>query len=89
VRQNIILDKSFDFAVEVIHFCRWLKDDRRELVLGKQLLRCGTSIGANVEESIEELAKGTLSPNFRSLIKRRETRYWLRAVDRYDACCGV
>ena len=57
MKQNIILDKSFDFSVEIIFFCRWLMLDQKEYVLGKQLLRCGTSVGANVEEAVGGISK--------------------------------
>jgi hypothetical protein len=67
---NIIRDKSFDFALNVIRLYQQLQD-RREFVLSKQLLRSGTSIGANVEEAIAaqsrrdrcQLSKPPIKPN--------------------------
>ncbi|APC95029.1 four helix bundle family protein [Francisella tularensis subsp. novicida] len=49
--KNIILDKSFDFAVRVVNLYKYLCNQKKEYVLSKQLLRSGTSIGANVNES--------------------------------------
>lgn len=50
---NVIVDKSFDFAVRIVNLYTYLKDNKKEYVLSKQLLRSGTSIGANVSESQE------------------------------------
>ena len=55
--QNVILEKSFDFAVRIVHLSRWLQEEKREFVLSRQVLRSGTSIGANAEE-----AAGGISP---------------------------
>jgi four helix bundle protein len=49
---NIIQNKSYDFAVGMVKLCRVLVEEKREYILSKQLLRSGTSIGANVEEAI-------------------------------------
>jgi len=54
MRENIILDKSFDFAVRIVHCTDWMKRERREFDLSRQLLRCGTSIGANVRKVLAE-----------------------------------
>jgi hypothetical protein len=51
LEDNIILDKSFKFAIRVVKLYKYLCDDKREYVLSKQLLRCGTSIGANINEA--------------------------------------
>ena len=51
VRRNAIVDKSKGFALKVIRLCRFLAEERREYVLSKQLLRSGTSVGANVREA--------------------------------------
>jgi four helix bundle protein len=55
-RQNIILTKSFVFALQIIELYKTMKD-QREYVLAKQLLRSGTSIGANVEEATAAISK--------------------------------
>ena len=48
---NIIETKSFDFAVRIVKMCRYLAEEKKERALSKQLLRSGTSIGANVAEA--------------------------------------
>lgn len=52
MKKNIIQEKSFCFALRIIKLYKYLKDNKNEYVLSKQLLRSGTSIGANIEESI-------------------------------------
>lgn len=52
MKENIIQEKSFLFAVRVVNLYKYLTNTKKEFVLSKQLLRSGTSIGANIEESI-------------------------------------
>jgi four helix bundle protein len=51
MRENVVKIKSFDFAVRVVALYKYLITEQKEFVLSKQLLRSGTSIGANVEEA--------------------------------------
>jgi four helix bundle protein len=51
-KDNVLRDKSYAFALRTIRMYQYLCDDKKEFVLSKQLLRSGTSIGANVEEAI-------------------------------------
>ena len=48
-KDNVIQKKSYDFAVRIVKLYKYLVENEKEFVLSKQLLRCGTSIGANVE----------------------------------------
>ena len=78
---NIIEDKSFAFAVRIVNLYRHLNETKKEFVLSKQLLRSGTSIGANVAEA--EQAQST--PDFVSkmsiaLKEASETKYWIRLL---------
>ena len=78
---NIIEEKSFAFAIRVVNLYKHLNDTRKEFVLSKQLLRSGTSIGANVAEA--EQAQST--PDFVSkmsiaLKEASETKYWIRLL---------
>jgi len=52
MKESIIKTKSFEFAVRIVKLYKLLCDERREFVLSKQLLRSGTSIGANIREAI-------------------------------------
>ncbi|MFN3405623.1 MAG: four helix bundle protein [Cytophagaceae bacterium] len=78
---NIILTKTFNFSIEIIHlYMELLK--HKEFVLSKQVLRAGTSIGANVEESVGALTrKDFINKMTISYREARETRYWLRLLE--------
>ena len=52
MKENIVQQKSFQFAIRIINLYKYLTMDKKEFVLSKQILRSGTSIGANIEESI-------------------------------------
>ena len=77
-RQNIIQDKSFDFALKIIELYKNLISEK-EYILSKQLLKSGTSIGANVEEALAGISKKDFIAKMAISSKEaRETRYWLR-----------
>jgi four helix bundle protein len=75
-------ERSFLFACEIVAFCRALAD--RGIILRRlavQLLDCGTSIGANLAESVDgQSKKDFIAKNFIALKEARETRYWLRLI---------
>jgi len=48
---NAIEEKSFHFAVRIVRLCKFLQEEKKEYILSKQLMRSGTSIGANITES--------------------------------------
>jgi len=82
MKKNIIQDKSFDFALQVIGLYQWLVDNR-EYILSKQVLRSGTSIGACVEEGLAaESRKDFVHKMSIAAKEARETRYWLRLLQR-------
>ncbi len=79
---NIILDKSFDFALLIIELYKQLITEK-EFVLSKQLLRSGTSIGANAEEATAAISKKDFTAKMSIASKEaRETRYWIRLLDK-------
>ncbi|MDZ8064737.1 MAG: four helix bundle protein [Nostoc sp. DedQUE08] len=78
--ESIIQQKSFKFALEIINLYIKLQE-QREYVLSKQLLRSGTSIGANVEEaSGGQSRKDFLAKMYIAYKEARETKYWLRLL---------
>lgn len=80
--ENIVLEKSFDFALSIIGLYRTLVENK-EYVLSKQLLRAGTSIGSNVEEAMAGQSKKDFIAKMSIASKEaRETKYWLRLLDR-------
>ena len=81
--ESIMLDKAKDFAVEIINMCKNLKEVKRESILTNQLMRSGTSIGANIHES--KYAHGTadfISKMQISLKECYESEYWLELLNR-------
>ncbi len=75
---NLIQNKTFGFALEIIKFYQICKS-QNEFILSKQILRCGTSIGANVEEAIAAQSKKDFISKLSIANKEaRETRYWLK-----------
>ena len=81
-RENLIVAKSFDFALRIIHLYK-IMVLKNEYVLSKQMLRSGTSIGANIEEAVSaHSTKDFISRMIIALKEARETRYWLRLIDK-------
>lgn len=77
---NVIQEKSFEFALTIIELYKELKE-RREYDISRQLLRAGTSIGANVEEGIAAYSKRDFMHKMSIASKEgRETSYWLRLI---------
>ena len=77
-RENIIWDKSYAFALRIVKLARHLNTEQREYVLSKQVLKSGTSIGANIEEAIGgQSRKDFLAKVSIAYKEARETRYWL------------
>jgi len=78
---NIVQDKSYQFAIQVVNLYKLLTGDRKEYVLSKQLLRSGTSIGANVEEGLGGQSERDFFAKLNIAYKEaRETHYWLRLL---------
>lgn len=81
MENNIILDKSKTFAVRIIKFYQYLCDEKKEFVLSKQLLRSGTSIGANARESKNVQSKADFIHKLSiSLKEADETAYWIELL---------
>ncbi|MDP3466614.1 MAG: four helix bundle protein [Sulfuricurvum sp.] len=77
-QENIILDKSFAFAVRVVKLYQHLCNEKKEYVLSKQLLRSGTSIGANINEAQAGQSKNDFIAKMSISSKEaRETKYWI------------
>ena len=75
---NVIVDKSKAFALEVIALYKKLRDTNREFVMSKQLLKSGTSIGANIKEAEQGQSKADFYAKlYISLKEASETEYWL------------
>ena len=85
MKENPILVKSFAFAVRVVKLYKYLMEEKREYTLSKQILKSGTSVGANIEEAIG----GYTTKDFRHKLsiaykEVREIKYWLRLIKETD-----
>ena len=78
---NIIAGKSLEFAVRIVNLCKYLMNDKKEYILSKQLMRSGTSIGANVAEAQQAQSKPDFINKMNIALKEAyETNYWLRLL---------
>ena len=85
MKENIALEKSKTFAVRIVYLYRFLCDTKKEFVLSKQLLRSGTSIGANLSESICAISKKDFASKIYIALKEcSETAYWLELLYKTD-----
>lgn len=82
---NVVLLKSYNFAVRAIKIYQHLSKEKKEFILSKQLLKSGTSIGANVEEAMGGSSKKDFIAKLRIAYREaRETKYWLRLLHDTD-----
>jgi len=81
MKESIAGDKSFEFAARIVKLYKYLTDEKKEYVLSKQLLRSGTSIGANIQEGLQGQSKKDFLMKMNiSLKETSETKYWLRLL---------
>ena len=79
--KNEILSLSFAFAVRIVNLYKYLTGDKQEYVLSKQLLRSGTSIGANVTEAQDAQSKKDFISKISIALKEaKESRYWIKLL---------
>ena len=83
--ENIIEEKSFDFAVRVVNLYKHLTANKKEFVMSKQLLKSGTSIGANVSEAQKAQSKADYHTKMTIALKEaNESLYWLKLLYKTD-----
>ena len=81
MKENVVRDKSKEFAVRVVKLYQYLCDEKKEFTLSKQLLRSGTSVGANVKEALRGQSKADFSAKMSIALKEiSETEYWLEIL---------
>lgn len=79
--ENVIVDKSKSFALRIIKLYKYLVAEKKEYVLSKQVLKSGTSIGANVKEAIRGQSKADFYAKMNIALKETsETEYWLELL---------
>ncbi|MBS1765630.1 MAG: four helix bundle protein [Bacteroidetes bacterium] len=85
MKENIIQQKSFAFAIRIVNAYKYVTEQKKEFILSKQLLRSGTSIGANVEEATGGQSKKDFIAKISISYKEaRETKYWLNLLTATD-----
>ncbi|MBI4946514.1 MAG: four helix bundle protein [Bacteroidetes bacterium] len=81
MKENVIKDKSYQFALKIIRFYKHLTENKKEYTIAKQILRSGTSIGAMVEEANQAESKADFIHKLSIANKEaNETHYWLRLL---------
>ena len=81
MKENILIDKSVDFAARIIKLCKFLEEKQKEHIIAKQIIRSGTSVGANINEAQYGNSKADfISKLHISLKETAETEYWLRLL---------
>ena len=82
---NVIESKSFDFSVRIVNLYKYLSTEKKEYILSKQLLRSGTSIGANVAEAEQAQSKPDFVSKMSIALKETsETKYWIKLLQATD-----
>ena len=85
MKENVIIEKSFEFAVRITNLNKYIRQNHKEYVLSKQILRSGTSIGANVSEAQRAQSKADFTAKMSIALKEAyETEYWLRLLYRTE-----
>ena len=79
--KSIVESKSFNFAIRIVNLYKYLTDDKKEYVLSKQILKSGTSIGANISEALQGQSRKDFLMKMNIALKEcSETKYWLRLL---------
>ena len=79
--KNLVMDLSYSFALKIVELYKYLTSQQKEYVLSKQLLRSGTSIGANISEAQAAISKKDFTAKMSIASKEaRESKYWLRLL---------
>ncbi len=93
MKQNVLLEKTFEFAVKSVKLTKVMQQENKEYVMSRQFLKSATSIGANAEEAIAAQSSADFISKLSIARKEaRETKYWLRlitAVDLHDCSSEI
>ncbi|MBP3822592.1 MAG: four helix bundle protein [Bacteroidaceae bacterium] len=83
LEDNVVFTKALDFAVRIVNLFKYLRDEQNETVMSKQVLRSGTSIGANISEALGAESKDDFIHKFSISFKEgNETKFWLLLLHR-------
>ena len=85
MKDNVLNEKSIDFAARIVRLSRYLQEESKEFILSKQVLRSGTSIGANINEAQFAVSKADFVARLHiSLKETAETEYWIRLLQKAE-----
>ena len=85
MEDNVIKRKSRDFAIDIVRTYQWLSEEMHEYVMSKQILRSGTSVGANVAEGVRRQSKADFYSKMSIALKEAsETSFWLDILHATD-----
>ena len=77
-----VVDKCRELAIQIVNLCKYLTDEKKEYVMSKQLLKSGTSIGANVVEAYNSQSKKEYIAKMNIALKEAaESEYWLKILN--------
>ena len=85
MKENILIDKSIEFGARIVKLHRYLAEEKHENVLSRQILRSGTSIGANINEAQYGNSKADFIAKLHIALKETaETEYWLHILEKSE-----
>ena len=80
-KESVLKEKSYAFAIRVINLAKFLREEKKEFILSKQIVRCGTSVGGNIEEASGAQSNNDFIAKLHiSLKEAKETHYWVRLL---------
>ena len=78
-----LVEQSVEFSVQIVNYCKWLSSQKNEFVMSKQILKSGTSIGANIHEANFAVSKADFITKMQIALKEAsETQYWLIILEK-------
>ena len=80
MKENILIDKSIAFAARIIKLSQHLRKNKKEPIISKQIVRSGTSIGANINEANYGQSKADFISKMHIALKETETEYWIKLL---------
>jgi len=84
-KKDVLFDKSFNFSLRVVNLYKFLASEKKEYIMSKQIIRSGTSIGANIREAKGGISKADFSAKIAISYKESlETQYWLELLFKSD-----
>ncbi len=85
VKSGPLVEQSVDFSIQIVNYYKWLAHQNNEFVMSRQILKSGTSIGANIHEANYAVSKADFITKMQIALKETsETEYWLIVLEKTD-----